>query len=99
MIFFVKLYTFLQTLADLFIKLTKNFNLKVPIFAIFWGPSLGLNTKYQNFLWPCLFLCKSLTNLGGAAENLITWAQYAEWDLNKTSKTFTETLTALFLMA
>ena len=28
-----------------------------------------------------------------------TWTQYAEWDLDKTSKTFTETLTALFLMA
>ena len=25
--------------------------------------------------------------------------QYAEWDLNKTSNTFTETLTGLFLMA
>ena len=26
-------------------------------------------------------------------------SQYAEWDLNKTSKTFTETLTALVLLA
>ncbi len=31
--------------------------------------------------------------------NCIYYSQHVEWDLNKTSKTLTETLTALFLMA
>ena len=52
-------------------------------------------------LWPTLiFEVIVLPKDPFSTQNLLTdKTQYAEWDLNKTSNTFTETLTALFLMA
>ena len=44
------------------ILLLNMMELQAVAFYNFWGPALPLGTKYQNFLLPGLFSCKSLTN-------------------------------------